>query len=162
MRGVLSTMTIRSIEPRDRAAYLRMTHAFYHSDAVLHPVPDAYLETTFEALMAKTPFVSAYIFEEAGETVGYALTATTFSQEAGGVVLWVEELYVEEPYRSQGIGRQFLTSLTQSPPDGVKRIRLEVERENERAVKLYESLGFSFLGYDQMLIEYGEGSTPTL
>ena len=33
------------------------------------------------------------------------------------------------------------------------RFRLEVERENEGAVRLYESLGFRFFEYDQMVLE---------
>ena len=147
-------ITFRPVTLADRAVYIQMAHDFYHSDAVLHPIPDAYIETTFDALMSDTPYASAMMLEYDGETVGYALFAKTFSQEAGGLVLWVEELYIRENDRSKGIGRRFLTALTENPPDGIKRIRLEVERENERAVKLYESLGFTFLGYDQMLIEY--------
>ena len=35
----------------------------------------------------------------------------------------------------------------------VKRFRLEVTRSNEGAVRLYEKLGFSFLEYDQMVLD---------
>ena len=36
---------------------------------------------------------------------------------------------------------------------GVRRFRLEVTRSNEKAVRLYERLGFTFLDYDQMILD---------
>ena len=35
----------------------------------------------------------------------------------------------------------------------VRRFRLEVTRSNEKAVRLYERLGFTFLDYDQMILD---------
>ena len=35
---------------------------------------------------------------------GYALLAKTFSQEAGGLVVWLDEMYVRPAYRSKGLG----------------------------------------------------------
>ena len=35
-----------------------------------------------------------------GEIVGYLLTAKTYSREAGGLVLWLEEMYMRPAYRS--------------------------------------------------------------
>ena len=42
---------IRRLEKRDRELYIKMAHDFYHSSAVLHPIPDAYFERTFEECM---------------------------------------------------------------------------------------------------------------
>ena len=39
---------IRKIQESDRAVYLRMAHDFYHSPAVMHPVPDSYLARGFD------------------------------------------------------------------------------------------------------------------
>ena len=75
------------------------------------------------------------------------------AQEAGGVAIWIEELYIKPSYRACGYGSRFLREFLGSLPPQVKRVRLEAERENDRAVRLYESLGFTFLDYDQMVIE---------
>ena len=146
-------MAYHPIRETDREEYLQMTAAFYATDAVIRPIPQEHREATFAELMRSDTYAAAYILEENGETVGYALLAKTFSQEAGGLVVWVEELYVKPPYRGRGIGSQFLRDLVAEPPAGTKRIRLEVEKENEAAVRLYRSLGFDWLAYDQMVLE---------
>ncbi len=146
-------MTYRPIARADRAEYLAMAHDFYASEAVLHAVPDSHFEETFAELMRSDVYAQAYILETNGQTIGYALLAKSFSQEAGGVVLWIEELYIKPPYRACGYGSRFLREFLGSLPPQVKRVRLEAERENDRAVRLYESLGFTFLDYDQMVID---------
>ncbi|MBP3414831.1 MAG: GNAT family N-acetyltransferase [Clostridia bacterium] len=147
---------IREIEGADRELFLKMTKAFYTSDAVMHDIPDAYREATWAELMRSRDYAEGYIFEQDSKPVGYALLAKTFSQEAGGQVIWVEELYVLPEYRSKGLGREFFAFLKERK--NISRVRLEVEPENERAVKLYEKMGFEVLPYMQMIIEQGISS----
>ncbi len=146
-------MSWRPLRDTDREDYLAMATAFYNTDAVMHPIPRSHIEATFDELMRSDIYTVCYICETADGIVGYALLAKTFSQEAGGTVLWVEELYLKEGYRHMGLGRAFFDNFFAALPPDVKRVRLEVERENEGAVKLYEFLGFAFLEYDQMVKE---------
>ena len=83
-------------------------------------------------------------------TAGYAQIARTYSQEAGGPVVWIEELYVKPGYRGRGIGNAFFDLLEKTYPDAA-RFRLEVEEENEGAVRLYERRGYRFIPYRQMI-----------
>lgn len=142
---------IRKFSENDRKLYLEMAGEFYHSDAVLHPVPDSYLEKTAEEALASDAYVQIYLIEYEGEAAGYALTAKTFSQEAGGYVIWIEELYIREQYRSKGLGREFFQYLEENKGEGTARLRLEVEEDNKRAVSLYERLGYRVLDYVQMI-----------
>ena len=145
-------MTIRKLTPSDRATYLDFVHRFYHSEAVLHPVPGTHFEATFSELMASDTYAECFFFEEEGKPVGYALLAKTFSQEAGGLTLWIEELFVLPEYRSCGFGSQFFAFLEETYPHA-KRLRLEVEEENTRARALYERKGFESLPYLQLMKE---------
>lgn len=142
---------IRKFTENDKAIYLEMAKEFYHSDAVLHPVPDSYLERTMEEALRSDTYVQLYIFESDGEDAGYAMTAKTFSQEVGGYVLWIEEVYIREAFRSKGLGREFFAYVEEQRKSGVSRIRLEVERDNTRAISLYERLGYEVLEYVQMV-----------
>jgi len=141
---------IRPIEEKDRAKYLSMAHKFYHSDAVLQSVPDSYFEKTFDQILVNSPFVLGYILEKNGKTCGYALLARSWSQEAGGEVIWLEELFVLPEARGKGLGNEFLDFLHASFENTVKRFRLEVEEENTGAIRLYKQKGFEFFSYDQM------------
>ena len=142
---------IRKIRAGDRAVYRRMAHDFYHSDAAEHPIPDAYLDATFDELMRSDTYAAAYILEDDGRAAGYALLARGFSQEAGGPVIWLEELYVEPDCRGCGLGHEFFDFLKSGGAGPYRRLRLEVEENNRRAVSLYRRMGFTELPYRQMI-----------
>lgn len=142
---------VRKIKEADRASYLKMAKEFYSSEAVEHSLPENHFSETFQELMRSDCYADAYILEHENKTAGYALLAKTFSQEAGGMVLWIEELYVMPEYRSRGLGHEFFLYLKDNLCHGVKRIRLEVESGNTRAISLYRKLGFEDLPYLQMI-----------
>ena len=139
---------IRKITEKDKEIYLGMAKQFYQSDVVLSPIPDENIEKTFHLLMEGSPYAEAFIFEFERKIAGYALLARTWSQEAGGEVVWIEEILVLPEFRGKGIGKAFFAFLEKNFP--ACRYRLEVEKENEKAVKLYKALGFEFFPYDQM------------
>lgn len=143
---------IRKISQSDRADFIRLSKQFYSSPAVLFNVPESYHERAFDELMRSDVYADGYILESGGKTVGYGLTAKTYSREAGGKVLWLEELFVLPQYRSAGLGKEFFQVVeTEARRGNFVRIRLEVEEENVRARALYERLGYRPLEYDQMV-----------
>ena len=144
---------IRKMTENDRELYIRMAEEFYSSDAVLHPVPHEYFERTADEALRSDAYAEIYLLEYEGRTAGYGLTARTFSQEAGGQVLWIEELYIREEYRSRGLGREFFSFIEEKNSGKIARLRLEVEEENTRAISLYKRLGYEVLDYKQMVKE---------
>ncbi|HIR88660.1 MAG TPA: GNAT family N-acetyltransferase [Candidatus Fimimorpha faecalis] len=144
---------VRKITENDREVFLRLAKEMYASDAVLKSIPEEYHERTFEELMRSEEYAEGYILEWDEEVVGYGLTAKTFSQEAGGIVIWLEELYILEAFRSKGLGRQFFQYVEEHAGPEVTRLRLETELDNERARSLYRRLGFKELEYAQMIKE---------
>lgn len=142
---------IRKMRSEDKKIYLEMAREFYHSDAVLHPIPDTYFERTADEALRSDDYAEIFLFECENEAAGYGLIAKTFSQEAGGMVWWIEEVYVREAFRSKGIGREFFAYLDEIKDSAVTRMRLEVEEDNIRAVALYKKLGYKSLEYAQMI-----------
>ncbi len=140
---------IRKITPADKELFLRLAAEFYASDAVLEPVPEAYHLAAFEELMRSEAYLDCYILECDGAAAGYALLSITYSQEAGGKVIWLEELFILEPYRGKGLGREFLSYMEENIP--AKKYRLEVEKGNTRAIALYEQVGYSVFPYVQLI-----------
>lgn len=140
---------IRKLTVRDERIYFDLTYKFYHSDAVLQPVPEENIRATFKELMQSDEYTECFLDERDGAVTAFMLISKSFSQEAGGSVVWIEEIYVLEEYRGRGIGSEFFEFLEKNVP--AVRYRLEVEPENERAVALYERLGYRFLPYNQMI-----------
>ncbi len=145
---------IRKIEEKDRKEFLRLSKIFYASAAVLHDIPERFHEKAFEEMMRSDIYAEGYLFEEEGKAAGYALNAKTYSREAGGMVLWLEELFILPEYRSRGLGRTYFALMEErAVKEGFARIRLEVEEDNVRARALYERLGYIPLAYGQMVKE---------
>lgn len=141
-------INFRKIRLEDKDFYINSVKDFYNSEAVLHSIPDENIEKTFELVIKSSPFADIYIMEQDGKSVGYALLAITFSQEAGGNVVWVEELYVLPKFRGQGIGGAFLEYLKSNYD--VSRLRLEYTPVNKFACEVYKKHGFKPLEYNQM------------
>ena len=133
-----------------------LSREFYDSDAVLHSIPASYREETWKEMMRSEEFVKGYILEKDGIEAGYGLTSYTFSQEAGGRVVWLEELYIRPEYRCHGLGKEFFRYVDEKVAPTVKRLRLEIEPDNLRAKKLYLAMGYKDLPYVQMIKEAQE------
>ena len=142
---------IRRIKESDRELYYKYVDLFYHSDVVNAPVPEVNYELTFNEFMRSDDYVWCYIFEEDNKPCGFAMLSKTFSQEAGGISVTVEEIYIEEEYRNKGFGTQFFEYMKENIP--AARYRIEVEPDNEKAMRLYERMGFEVLPYVQMVID---------
>ncbi|WRS28024.1 GNAT family N-acetyltransferase [Oscillospiraceae bacterium MB08-C2-2] len=146
------SLAIRDIKPNDREIFLNLCGRFYQLPAVNHPVPPDHFARTFDAALAQNPLVRLLMLEWEGETAGYFQIVFSYSSEAGGEVVWLEELYILPAFQSKGLGRAVLAWVEQEYADAA-RFRLEVSSDNARAAKLYESLGYSVLPYIQMIKE---------
>jgi len=141
---------IRDIEEKDREIFIAMCEEFYSSTAVSHSVPKSHFERTFEVVTHNSPYYKGYMLEYEGKTVGYGLVQLSYSNEAGGMQMFLEELYIREGYRNKGLGKEFFERVYASRDD-VVRYRLEVTAVNERAISLYKRLGYENLDYVQMI-----------
>ena len=62
---------IRKMTESDRDLYIEMAEEFYHSDAVLHPIPRAHFEKTAEEALKSGTYAEIYLLEYDGEPAGY-------------------------------------------------------------------------------------------
>lgn len=141
----------RKITKNDWELYRHYVDIFYHTDAVNAPVPEENYRATFDEMMRGDAYVTGYIFECEDTPCGFALLSKTFSQEAGGVSVTIEEIYIDPDYRSRGLATEFFDWLKSQP--GIMRLRIEVEDDNIGAKRLYERMGFELLPYLQMVID---------
>lgn len=141
---------IRKFVPEDREDYIRFSTEFYNSSAVDKPIPRENFENGFDEMMRSDVYVQGYMLVCDGKNVGYCVTMKTYSVEAGGITIWIDELFVLEEYRSKGLGRELFKYIEEHGDKKLRRIRLEVEQENGRAISLYKKMGFDPAPYDGM------------
>jgi ribosomal protein S18 acetylase RimI-like enzyme len=62
---------------------------------------------------------------------------------------YIYDFYIDEPYRSQGYGKQAIALLERRlSTESVNHIALRVAYDNPRALKLYQDVGFTISGYN--------------
>ena len=144
---------VRKVTPQDKEMYLSLTEEFYQSDAVSHNIPLENRLNTWDEIMRSDEYADCYFVIKDGDVAGYMLLAYTFSQEAGGKTAWIEEIYILPEFRSMGLGNELFDFIKAEIEPDCARLRLEVEADNIRAKKLYKSLGFKQLEYEQMIRE---------
>ncbi len=140
---------IRKIKEKDREIFYEFTKSFYSSPVVMSDIPDEFHKDFFDEILKSDTYADGFMIEYENKPVGYAVTAKTYSHEAGGRVVWLEELYIEEEYRGKGLGKEFFAFLESYYPFAV-RFRLEAEEDNKKALNLYESLGYKRMEYIQL------------
>jgi GNAT superfamily N-acetyltransferase len=90
------------------------------------------------------PRFRALIAERDGEPAGYALFFGYYSTWAGRG-LFLEDLFVREPFRGKGVGKALLSSVARiAMQENCYGVHWEVLDWNEKAIELYKSLGAEF------------------
>lgn len=139
---------IRYMKAEDKSSVLEMMREFYSSPAVYTNGSEKIFLSDIENCINDNPYLEGYVFEENGVIQGYGMVAKSFSTEFGKPCMWIEDVYIKEQFRGLGMGTEFIKMISLKYPDAI--IRLEVEEENERAVRVYKKNGFDILPYMEM------------
>jgi ribosomal protein S18 acetylase RimI-like enzyme len=84
-----------------------------------------------------------YVARDGRQVVAMASLLFTISTAEGGKAAWFEDLVVRPEYRQQGTGEKMLAYVVgQARAEGVLRITLLTDMQNERAQALYRRAGF--------------------
>jgi ribosomal protein S18 acetylase RimI-like enzyme len=79
-------------------------------------------------------------------TVGVACVSFSWTVERGGMVAWLDELYIVPDRREHGIGNELLSRVIAAATEAECRtVELEVETSHARAEHLYRRHGFADL-----------------
>lgn len=77
--------------------------------------------------------------------VGYLWHSVNVSDQS----TFIYDFFVSSEYRGFGFGTQAISALEKQMQDaGVKQIKLRVAYQNERALKLYQEVGFVITGFN--------------
>jgi GNAT superfamily N-acetyltransferase len=103
------------------------------------------------------PKFRALIAEWDGQAAGYALFFGFYSTWEGRPGLFLEDLFVREPFRSKGIGRALLATVAGTAQrENCYGMRWEVLDWNQPAMDFYKRLGATFLDRWKSVLLAGE------
>ena len=123
--------------------------AFVRALAAYERAPDA-VEATAEALLrdgfGPQPFFRCLIAEYDGHPAGFALYFFNYSTWMGRPGIYLEDIFVEPPFRGRGIGKALLKQVAAAAlANNCPRLQWEVLDWNTPAIEFYRSMGAEFL-----------------
>jgi len=134
---------VTMIDRRWTPDVLRMMRELYEVDAHDLRVDPAAFPSTIDYLLDNPESGRIVLLTDGRVLHGYALLVSYWSNEWGGIVLLLDELFVDKEFRGRGIAKSFFKYLEQERPFGAVVVALEVSSHNTRARGLYESMGFT-------------------
>jgi ribosomal protein S18 acetylase RimI-like enzyme len=94
-------------------------------------------------LLEHPEYGAIWLIQVGGQTIGYVVLTLGYSLEFDGQFGLLDELYIEGPWRGQGIGTEALAFVEREcRARGLAAVRLEVAHRNTGALQLYRRAGF--------------------
>ena len=138
-------MEWREARADEREAVVELVLALYREDPAPEPIGAEQVAQTLARLAAEPLRGVAVVTDTERGLGGYALLCSFWSNELGGEVCIIDELFVIQPERGRGRATRLIQGLcARALPwfrDAVA-VELEVTPSNRRARALYERLGF--------------------
>lgn len=136
---------IRPITPSDIPAILHILHALVAEDK---GTVASTADTLTEAAFGPNPLLYGVIHPD-----GIALYYPDYSTHRGEPGLYIQDLYVLPQARGTGLARALIAATLQHQSWGARYITLGVSPDNPRAAKFYAKCGFTFRGYEMMILQ---------
>jgi len=118
-----------------------MIMSFYEGYETDIPMSPAKIQTTLLQLQKHPETGTALLILKEKEIIGYSILINFWSNEYGGNILFIDELFIKEEHRNGGIGTVFF-KLVEEKFIEAKILALELSPANTKAANLYKKLGF--------------------
>ena len=126
----------------DSETLLPMMREFYLHEELAFD--EAKARRALEGILGNDSFGEVFLILSDQTIAGYAVLTYGYSLEFHGRDAFVDELFLHEQFRGQGIAGQtleFLASVCRE--NGIQALHLEVERKNAAAQRAYQKFGFA-------------------
>ncbi len=133
----------RKYAGKDYSDVVTMIFALYQEDPDGEPITEDKISRTIIELTEKSDKGNVFLFLFDGQIAGYSILINFWSNEHGGDVGVIDEIYFLPPFRHRGIASAFLDFAFSELNTTSKMLQLEVTQTNQRALNYYQRRGFS-------------------
>ena len=128
----------------------QLVQELYNTDPIVEGLKPS-IGNSFAEFMKRPDKGKVVVFEYNQQVVGYAIIVFVWNNQFASDLLSIDEMVVNERYRSLGIGKKFFSWLQQTYTT-LPALFLLVSEYNPRAKKFYEEIGFKPLQLQMLKI----------
>ncbi len=143
----------RPLRHGDTSQLQAMVLALYREDPPGQKMSPRKLQRTIAELRAHPGKGTIAIMRVAEAIVGYAIVVYYWSNEYGGNIALIDELYVKPAWRRKGVGSSCLLHIAKRTRMNLKGMHLETTPSNRRARAFYSRHGFRVVANRHMFRE---------
>ena len=138
---VTSKATYRMVAKDDLPVLRDLVRGFY-AETLYGERSQGNIEATVRELDLHKEKGTVFIFERGERIIGYAILINSWSNEFGGTMLFLDELYVLPAERGQGIAGDFIDLLAKVAPKDTVVMQLEADPSKKKLMRFYGKKGF--------------------
>lgn len=144
-------MNIRLCTAQDKDAWIALNSAFMDYEITDPQFWDQgsavsrhqQLAETFDDAMEHPESILLFLLEDSS-LLGFANVAVMYSVWAGGFILILDDLFIQQMHRGKGLGRQAMSLLEDyAKTHGYRRLQFWSEHSNPSAFAFYTALGYT-------------------
>lgn len=106
------------------------------------------IEEGVKSLLRNENLATPYFIKRGEERIGYVILTRYHSVEKGGLTIYIDELYVEDKFRRQGVGGAILNEIREiARVQGAKTLWAQSEPHNQAAQSFFTRQGFQVSPY---------------
>jgi len=118
-----------------------MIFGLYDEDPAGLPITEDKIIKSINESICRPNKVKIIMIRNGLASIGYGIITFIWSNEYGGDVVNIDELYIKKEYRNKSAGSRFIKYIMESNKSA-KLFTLEITPQNRNALKLYKRLGF--------------------
>ena len=146
---------MRVANTEDISLLVTLMAEFYAESAT--PLETARAAEAFAALLGDDRLGKVWLVQAGNDDVGYVVITFSYSMEFAGRNAFVDDLFIQEPFRGAGLGTAALKEVrAYCVEQGVRAVHLETGRDNAAAHALYRRVGFKVTDRQLLTLELSD------
>ena len=147
-------ITYRQFKTSDKETVTELIQALAIEDPEGKPYTLEKIHRTFDELTNHQDKGTILVILDNEEIIGYSILINFWSNEYGGNILDIDELYIKPSHRGKGIGTKFIKYLIDNKFSNSVAVQLETMPSNDRALQLYERIGFKLSQSSHLIYDF--------
>jgi GNAT superfamily N-acetyltransferase len=135
-------LRVERLNQDDLGAFISMVLELYREDPTGRRMSVRKIQRTVSELDSHPDKGAVLVFRSGQEIIGYAIVIHFWSNEHGGNIACIDEMYISPAWRGKGVGSLCLEKIARTEKMKFKGMVVETTRANQGAMTFYAKQGF--------------------